>query len=253
MRWVPDTTTYGAGDSSVSIRWRAIARWLLGRLIRSPYNYVEDNPTGSVDPNGAQTYTPTDASGNPAGYSIFSGPPINGATMHGSESVLLPIDPATLMKEQASMAVTAVKEGFNQLAKSGKSLLSFVENTARTSSTFDYAVGAVAGVASGASAAFGQLEIAEPLADASIASFTLGSKAALVSAGLAVVQRATGTISTTQLTAQLMGTAAGFAFGEFIDVPQVSTMTNVTGKFLEHEGEQSIEDYINSLSPQPTH
>ncbi len=44
----------------------------------SPYNYVGDDPTGLVDPNGMRKHRPMKLHPNVV--------PINGATMHGSES-----------------------------------------------------------------------------------------------------------------------------------------------------------------------
>ena len=47
----------------------------------SPYDYVEDNPTGSVDPNGASSSTLLDANGNPAGVTqYFNIPTVDAGT-----------------------------------------------------------------------------------------------------------------------------------------------------------------------------
>ena len=200
----------------------------------SPYNYVEDNPTGSVDPNGAQV--------KPSWWENI-----------GTSGNNLTLPPLTLAGNNESNPASISTNGFASSRRSsiGSSFLSFAQRTASMASTTYFWAGVATGVGAGVAGYFGQLEIAEPLADASATSFALSAKAARADLLLTGAQAVSGQKSGRQVAAEVAAAGERIIMEKFAGPETVPA--HVVGKYLVHENEEAIKEFIMNSTPQPAH
>jgi RHS repeat-associated protein len=219
----------------------------------SPYAYSLDNPVLLVDQTGMdpgdgqnqgnQSTSNWNWQFGPNGTYIFFQ---SGTSNQGTPS-------NAFSTQQVQEVQKEFKYYTKQVESGGRSLLNFAQQTADAASTTYFWAGVATGAGAGIAAYFGQVEIAEPLANISETSFTLAGRAALANAATTVAESFTGMKSRKEAISEVLGTAEGFAFGHLIDVAPVSTSTRIAGEFLENQSEEALKTWIQSMGLQPAH
>ena len=200
---------------------------------------MEDDPTGFVDPNGAQQ--------KPSWWDIIS-PPSNNLTL----------PPLTLANQNGSDPASISANGFSTPSNSSfaKSLVRLVHKTAAAASTGYFWAGVGTGAGAAVAGYFGQVEIAEPLADASEASFGLSFKAAATNFAATTAEYGLSMISPKKALIRLTTIGIGATIGHLVSLPYVdvpSAATNVVGEFLTHETEGALTTLGNGDILQAAH
>ena len=111
--------------------------------------------------------------------------------------------------------------------------------------------GVATGVGAAVATAYGQVELAEPLADASVTSFALSAKAANADLALTTAQAFGGQKTGEEVAAAVAGKTETLLLERFAGPETMPA--HVVGKYLVHENEEALKEFILNSTPQPAH
>lgn len=202
----------------------------------SPYNYVQDDPELLLDQAGMDNHSTNNEQASTTSYTTYQYGPqglyrfnVNRTSAEGAPRNF------------------SLSDYNRQIGTAGAMLKNFANQTAEANSKVAGLVGIAAAVGAVAATVAGQPEIAAPLTEAAVSSFTLAGQSRIVSFGLTDVPKwVSGKESTAEAFSHASPIVTGLIFGRFVDASP--TEVRIVGKLLEEQAGEAFKQIIQGFA-----